>query len=208
MCGIAGGFGNPVHENVETILATLAHRGPDGRGQIDLSNASLGHTRLAILDVEGGHQPMHSGDTWISFNGEIYNYLGLRRRYLPEHTLRTHSDTEVILHLYRKLGPAFIELLEGMFALAIHQEGELFLARDPLGIKPLYYGNKQGVFYFASEIKALSRATDEVCEFPPGSWYHSRLGWHRYAEISQFPKPFEGKEENPSMQFGACWIRR
>jgi asparagine synthase (glutamine-hydrolysing) len=162
------------------MVERLRHRGPDGVGTSDTAIGSLGHTRLAILDVEGGHQPLGDGRAWISFNGEIYNHQELRRRYLGERALRTRTDTEVILHLYALLGPRCVELLDGMFAFAIISGGELFLARDPLGIKPLYIGSRGATLYFASEIKALTQVTDDIHEFPPGCWCHASHGETRY----------------------------
>ena len=167
------------------MVEQIEHRGPDGSGLIDTRAASLGHTRLAILDVVGGHQPMNCQQNWIVFNGEIYNHLDLRQRYLQERSLGTHTDTEVILRLYGLLGPRCVGLLDGMFALAITAGNEILLARDPLGIKPLYIGMQNDTLYFASEIKALSQVTDDIYEFPPGHWYHSKLGWKRYYEIGE-----------------------
>ena len=184
MCGIAGVFYKQAPQDVEKMLAKLAHRGPDGQGIKNLPRGTLGHTRLAILDVEGGHQPMGFGETWITFNGEIYNYRQLAREHLVNVPLKTHSDTEVLVYLYRKFGPHFVELLDGMFAFAIMQGDELFMARDPLGIKPLYCGERNGIFYFASEIKALAQVTDEIHEFPAGHWYHSQSGWHAFYEVN------------------------
>lgn len=121
--------------------------------------------------------------TWIAFNGEIYNYCELAREHLRDVSLRKHTDTEVILHLYRKLGPRCVELLDGMFAFAILDGSGLFMARDPLGIKPIYCGEHDGAFYFASEVKALAEATNTIYEFPAGYWLHSRTGWHSYFEV-------------------------
>jgi asparagine synthase (glutamine-hydrolysing) len=160
------------------------HRGPDGVGTTDTAVGSLGHTRLAILDIDGGHQPLGDGRSWISFNGEIYNHQELRRRYLGDRPLRTRTDTEVILHLYELLGPQCVTLLDGMFAFAIISGGELFLARDPLGIKPLYIGAHGATLYFASEIKALAQVTDDIHEFPPGCWCHSAHGETHYYTLS------------------------
>ncbi|MDD2922673.1 MAG: asparagine synthetase B, partial [Anaerolineales bacterium] len=120
------------------MVEKIAHRGPDGRGVQELPHGALGHTRLAILDVEGGVQPMTYEDMWIAFNGEIYNYRELQKKYLPEQKMKTHSDTEVMLHLYRKLGADFVKLLDGMFSFVIYHDGEFIMARDPFGIKPLY----------------------------------------------------------------------
>jgi asparagine synthase (glutamine-hydrolysing) len=183
MCGIAGVFKKQASQDVERMLKRIGHRGPDGRGVENFPSATLGHTRLAIIDVEGGHQPMGFDDTWIVFNGEIYNYRELANEYLKDVRLHTHSDTEVIVQLYRKLGPRIVELLDGMFAFALIQGNEFFMARDPLGIKPLYYGECDGALYFASEIKALSLVTDEIREFPAGTWHHSREGWHAFYEV-------------------------
>ena len=196
MCGIAGVFQGPSQKTVREMVLNISHRGPDGQGVEDLQTGTLGHARLAILDVEGGHQPMEYQDTSIVFNGEIYNYRSLKRKHLAGMHVRTHSDTEVLLHLYRKYGPEAVELLDGMFAFAIHRRSDFFLARDPLGIKPLYYGKTRDGkgFYFASEIKALIGHVQEIKEFPAGYWYHSRLGWHKYYQLEETIRPFEGAE--------------
>jgi asparagine synthase (glutamine-hydrolysing) len=193
MCGIAGVFLKPSIEDVERMLSKLSHRGPDGQGIKNLPNGTLGHRRLAIVDVDGGHQPMGSDNTWISFNGEIYNYRELASEYLKGESLRTHSDTEVILHLYRKLGPSCMKLLDGMFALAILDSNGLFMARDPLGIKPLYCSERDGAFYFASEIKALAEVTNTIHEFPAGHWFHSRTGWRPYFAIDLLQENVDSK---------------
>lgn len=196
MCGIAGVFQEPASQTVETMVKRISHRGPDGRGVLGVSNGTLGHTRLAILDVEGGRQPMAYRDTSIVFNGEIYNYRELKRQHLPNLRVQTHSDTEVLLHLYRKMGPDFVKLLDGMFAFAIEHKGGTFLARDPLGIKPLYYGRGADGkrFFFASEIKALVGHVERIVEFPAGHWYHSRLGWRKYYQLEETIRPFDGNE--------------
>ena len=180
------------------MIEQIKHRGPDGNGLVDIPAGSLGHARLAILDVAGGRQPMNYEQHWISFNGEIYNHLDLRYRYLKEQPLGTRTDTEVILHLYTLFGPQCVELLDGMFAFAIISGDELLLARDPLGIKPLYLGTKGDTLYFASEVKALSQLTDDIREFPPGHWYHSKLGWRCYYELGdriQTVKPIAPSED-------------
>ncbi len=163
MCGIAGFRSNSVPDPQGTIRAmmdSIAHRGPDDEGQIDIDNVSFGHKRLSIIDIEHGHQPMQTEDQRFTliFNGEIYNYLELRELLIAKnHKLRTHSDTEVLLLLYVEFGKDVVDYLNGMFAFAIYdaQEKELFLARDHFGIKPLYYYHDQDNFVFASEIKAL-----------------------------------------------------
>jgi len=196
MCGIAGVFKEPASQTVKTMIENISHRGPDGRGVASVSNGTLGHTRLAILDVEGGHQPMDFQDTSIVFNGEIYNYRELKREHLPHLHVNTHSDTEVLIHLYRKMGPGCVKLLDGMFAFAIEHKGEIFLARDPIGIKPLYYGKSTdgNQLFFASEIKALVGHVERIKEFPAGHWYHSRLGWHKYYQLEKTINPFDGAE--------------
>jgi asparagine synthase (glutamine-hydrolysing) len=195
MCGIAGVFHSSAREDVERMLSKIPHRGPDGQGIIDLDNGSLGHTRLAIIDVDGGRQPMRVEEACIVFNGEIYNYRELAQEHLQGQPLETQSDTEVLLRLYLKYGPECVQYLRGMFAFAIMKNDELFMARDPLGIKPLYCGNGKDRFYFASEIKALVAGTDDVYEFPPGHWYHSRKGWKAYYEILPQPLPLTTEEE-------------
>lgn len=186
MCGIAGIYPGSARSEVDEMLGLLRHRGPDGCGVIDSPGGTLGHTRLAIVDPSGGHQPMQVGQSWISFNGEVYNHADLRLKYLRgKRTLRSRTDTEVVLHLYTLLGPACVKLFEGMFAIAIMQDGELFLARDPLGIKALYFARKDDKLYFASEIKALTPISQVVHEFPAGYWYHSRLGWQQYFHLDQ-----------------------
>jgi asparagine synthase (glutamine-hydrolysing) len=185
MCGIAGSYRLQTADVVQAMITALAHRGPDGSGVDDVGGGTLGHARLAILDVAGGRQPIHLAEYTISFNGEIYNHLDLRRQYLPDRTLRTRTDTEVVLNLYAQLGPRSVGLLDGMFAVAILHHDELFLARDPIGIKPLYYGVQGDTLFFASEIKALSTVTSDIREFPAGHWFHSRLGLHRYYTVGQ-----------------------
>ena len=196
MCGIAGVFQQPASQLVEEMVNSISHRGPDGQGVVNVLNGTFGHTRLAILDVEGGHQPMHFNETSIVFNGEIYNYRELKRRYLPNLRAKTHGDTEVLIHLYRKFGPKCVVLLDGMFALAIQHKGEILLARDPIGIKPLYYGTSAdgNHFFFASEIKALIGQVESIKEFPAGFWYHSRLGWHKYYQLEESILPFDGTQ--------------
>ena len=180
MCGIAGAWRGNSHQVVNEMVSCLKHRGPDGEGVTPMLSATLGHTRLAIVDVAGGQQPLQDGEAWIAFNGEIYNYMDLRRTHLAGKRFKTRSDTETALRLYEQFGPKSVELLEGMFAFAIVWRGDLFLARDPLGIKPLYYGKKDGGLHFASEVKALSLVTDDIHEFPAGYWYHSKKGWQQY----------------------------
>ncbi|APE28865.1 XrtA/PEP-CTERM system amidotransferase [Aurantiacibacter gangjinensis] len=166
MCGIAGLFHcgtiKPVDPlRVERMTGVLAHRGPDGAGVWTGPGVGLGHRRLSVIDVEGSPQPMasFSGRSIVIFNGEIYNYRELRRE-LTEYgaTFQTEGDTEVILEAWERWGPDCVRRLNGMFAFAIYDQGrrELFLARDRLGVKPLFYCElSDGSVAFASELKGL-----------------------------------------------------
>ncbi|MFM9066997.1 MAG: asparagine synthase (glutamine-hydrolyzing) [Planctomycetota bacterium] len=152
-------------DDLDRMTDAVRHRGPDGRGVYhrqwdDGGGVALGHRRLAIIDLEGGQQPLSNedGTIWISFNGEIYNYEELRRDLIARgHQFRTHSDTETIVHLYEELGPECVRELRGMFALAIWDERErrLFFARDRLGEKPLVYHQTATRLLMGSEIKSL-----------------------------------------------------
>ena len=145
----------------------LHHRGPDGAGTQCAAGVGLGHRRLAIIDVAGGAQPLanEDGAIWTTFNGEIYNYQDLRRQLLDRgHVFSTSSDTEVLVHAYESFGDCFVSNLNGMFAFALHdrRRGRVLLARDHLGIKPLFYAIRGGTLFFASEIKAVLVATGEL----------------------------------------------
>jgi asparagine synthase (glutamine-hydrolysing) len=145
--------------SLELMNRLLAHRGPDGEGvwTHDRGQVGFAHRRLEIIDLETGQQPMHDGDgNWITYNGEIYNYVELRRE-LGEDSFRTTSDTEVVLRAYRRWGPSCVDRLRGMFAFALWDEAEerLFCARDRFGIKPFVYTLNEGMFHGASEAKAL-----------------------------------------------------
>ncbi len=160
MCGIAGHVGPTARELLPAMLGLLKHRGPDDSGIHVARDVGLAMTRLAIIDLVTGRQPMSdaTGRYWIVFNGEIYNFRQLRAELEAEgRRFRTQSDTEVILHAYAVHGQACVERLTGMFAFAIWDEAErrLFVARDRLGKKPLYYWHRDRLFLFASEPKAL-----------------------------------------------------
>ncbi|HJQ69872.1 MAG TPA: asparagine synthetase B, partial [Blastocatellia bacterium] len=170
MCGICGiaapqKTGFRVDENrLARMRDSLTHRGPDGAGMYINKGVGLAHRRLSIIDLAGGHQPMtnEDGSVWITYNGEIYNHRELRGRLEQQgHRYRSTSDTETIIHLYEEKGARAVEQLRGMFAFAIWdaERRRLLLARDRLGIKPLYYTlSDDGVICFASEIKALIEA--------------------------------------------------
>ncbi len=169
MCGIAvllHTSGAPVDSGILTeITRAMTHRGPDGEGYYFDGAVGLGHRRLAIIDVEGGRQPLSNEDDtiWITFNGEIYNYRELRRDLIGRgHRFRTDTDTETIVHAYEEWGTDCVPRLRGMFAFAIWdaRKRELFLARDRFGIKPLLYWKKPGLFVVASEIQAFRHHPD------------------------------------------------
>ena len=166
MCGIAGYFDQREHRAIpEPVLRAMtdviAHRGPDGSGYYRQPGIGLGHRRLSIIDIAGGVQPMPSedGKVQLIFNGEIYNFRAVRQQLQAlGHSFRRDSDTEVIVEAWRAWGEACVEHLRGMFAFAIWDEAKrtLFLARDRLGVKPLYYAELgDGRVIFGSELKAL-----------------------------------------------------
>src|SRR6266516_5568182 len=165
MCGICGVVG-PIDASVlERMTETMVHRGPDDEGFHLADGVGLGAQRLSIIDVAGGHQPIanEDGTVVVVFNGEIYNHRELRSRLETQgHRFATRSDTEVLVHLYEEYGDASVHLLQGMFAFALWDEKRrrLLLARDRLGIKPLYYVQANGSFLFASEVKALLEHPD------------------------------------------------
>jgi asparagine synthase (glutamine-hydrolysing) len=152
----------------------LAHRGPDDQGFYVKGPIGLGNRRLSIIDLPGGHQPIanEDGSIWITFNGEIYNYRDLRPDLLTRgHTFRTNSDTETILHLYEEYDLSFVDHLRGMFAFAIWdgRKQRLVMARDRLGVKPLFYALEQGRLAFASELRALRLLLARPPEIDPQS---------------------------------------
>jgi asparagine synthase (glutamine-hydrolysing) len=164
MCGIAGILyldGRPVDGvHLKAMGDAIAHRGPDAAGFWLAPGIGLAHRRLSIIDLAAGQQPLgnEDGSIQVVFNGEIYNYQGLRRELLDHgHVFRTNSDTEVLVHLYEEVGDALVERLRGMFAFALwdSRRERLLLARDRLGIKPLYVYRDGEKLLFGSEIKAI-----------------------------------------------------
>ncbi len=178
MCGIAGilhlkNNGIEITSDVlKKMLSVIQYRGPDGMGLYQKKEVGLGHLRLSIIDLSGGRQPMSNedGSVWITFNGEVFNYLELRQDLINRgHKFSTQSDTEVIIHLYEDYGADCLKYLNGQFAFAIWDENtkELFLARDRMGILPLFYTTFRNNFYFASEIKAIFASGEVHREIDP-----------------------------------------
>lgn len=179
MCGICGqynfGDGMPVlRQDLERMADSIVHRGPDDDGYYVEGALGLGFRRLSIIDLAGGHQPMSDEEesVWVIFNGEIYNFPELREELQSYgHRFRTRSDTEVIVHGYKQWGDDVFNHLNGMFGLAIwdKRQRRLVLARDPFGIKLIYYSASHGRLRFGSEVRAVLAATDEPVEVDPDS---------------------------------------
>ncbi len=172
MCGICGVFGKTDEQTIERMCSAMRHRGPDDSGLFCDERAVIGSRRLSIVDVSGGRQPLHNEDGTIHVvcNGEIYNYPDLRKRLLAGgHTLETQSDSEAIIHLYEEMGVECLQELRGMFGLALwdSRNGRMLIARDRLGIKPLYYTETGGKLVFGSEIKAVLEHPDVPREMNP-----------------------------------------
>jgi asparagine synthase (glutamine-hydrolysing) len=203
MCGIAGFAGwNRSPDETAAILARMCgaiqHRGPDDEGHFVGPRVGLGMRRLSIIDVQGGKQPIsnETGDVHVVFNGEIYNHHELRSRLeLGGHAFATHSDTETIVHLYEDLGPAFVDPLRGMFGIALwdSKRRQLTLARDRVGIKPLYYWATPDGVAFASELRSFLALDNFPQRIDPNAIA-------RYLSLGYIPDPlcvFEGVRKLP-----------
>ncbi len=191
MCGIAGIISdNENHlRSIDSMVKVMEHRGPDDTGSYCSLPVAFGQNRLSIIDLAGGHQPMLSADKSqiLIFNGEIYNYKELTRELEGKgYVFQTKSDSEVLLHLYAAYGPGMLSLLNGMFAFAIYdlKKQEVFIARDRLGVKPIYYYEKNGIIAFASEIQAL-RAMPEINQ---SLTINTTALWH-YFSLLYIPQP-------------------
>jgi len=179
MCGICGQFNfgstEPVRRHdLEAMTRTITHRGPDDEGYFLAGTLGLGFRRLSIIDLSGGHQPMADGEesVWVVFNGEIYNYLDIKRELESYgHVFRTKSDTEVIIHGYKQWGDDVLNRLNGMFGLAIWdvRQRRLVVARDPFGIKLIYYRIDGDRFYFGSEMRPIREMMGDKAEVDPTS---------------------------------------
>ncbi len=193
MCGIVCAFelkqsSDNLRPQILKMSKLIRHRGPDWSGIHTENNAVLAHERLAIVDPISGKQPLYSKDKKLilSVNGEIYNHLEIRDKYIDKYDFLTQSDCEVILPLYKEKGTDFLDDLNGIFAFALYDvdNDEYLIARDHMGIIPLYMGwDKDGTFYTASELKALEGICTKIEVFPPGHYYSSKdkklIKWYK-----------------------------
>lgn len=180
MCGILGIFGAKdtatLRPHALKMASTMRHRGPDWSGIYSDDSAILAHERLSIVDVESGAQPLHDIKTKrvLAVNGEIYDHLQLRTFLKKPHDWQTKSDCEILLYLYDEFGAEFLQKVDGIFAFCLYDPTtkEYFIARDHIGIVPLYIGwDRKGVLYIASEMKAIEPYCEKLQEFPPGHYY-------------------------------------
>ncbi len=207
MCGIVSIFNikeqtPELRQKALRMSGKIRHRGPDWSGVYCGGSAILAHERLAIVDPESGRQPLFSPDKKqvLAVNGEIYNHQSIRRRYQDRFQFQTGSDCEVILALYRERGDGFLDELDGIFAFALYdvERDEYLIARDPIGVIPLYYGyDKEGRLYVASELKALEGQCDSYSVFPPGHVLTKRdTKPRRYYERDWFS--YDSVKDNPA----------
>ncbi|WP_317450925.1 asparagine synthase B [Alkalibacillus aidingensis] len=190
ICGIFARTGHLMDDEMDRILHSMEHRGPDEGKTVQLDQFHLGHQRLSIIGLDDGIQPIGNEDQhkWVVVNGEIYNYPQLKPQYEDKHTFLTESDSEIVLKVLEEDGVDGIKKLDGMFAFFFADEDNhsFVAARDTLGIKPLYYGKDQhGKYMFASEMKTLYLITEEVNEFPAGHYYTPETGFVCYRQIER-----------------------
>jgi len=198
MCGIVAEHGCSDPDQLERMLERLAHRGPDDRGAIQVTGSWLGHRRLSIVDVGGGQQPLCTRDesAWLVGNGEAYNHEEVRAGLADRDRLTT-SDNEVALHLIDERGTSGLAELSGMFAFVVAgRDGRFVVARDPVGIKPLYWARRNGAVRFASEMHAFDPEWQAFVEpFPPGCAWTPEQGLVRFASaVPPQQAPVEGRE--------------
>ena len=204
MCGITAIWNDDDPTLIQEMMGSLMHRGPDAKGFSSHQWATLGHRRLSIMDPEGGQQPIFNEDrsAAIVANGEIYNFRALKDSLCTGHDFATSSDSEVPLHLFEDGSRKAVEHLDGMFAFIITDGQNLLAARDPVGIKPLYYGESGSRTVFASELKALAGRATNVQEFPPGSLFHTQTGFQTYRRIPR------AEPEERSIEHWCAQIRK
>jgi asparagine synthase (glutamine-hydrolysing) len=216
MCGIVGIVSKQGGGAIREMTAALAHRGPDGVGYFEGDGVTLGHTRLSIIDLDGGAQPIANEDETLQLvcNGEIYNSPELRRDLVARgHRFRTKTDVEVILHLYEEYGESCVNHLRGMFALALWDAPgrKLFLARDHLGQKPLFYYADEDTFVFSSEIKGLFASglvKPELCL--EGLWHYMSLRfmpdhYSLFRGVNKLPAASTLSFKNGSLKVNKYW---
>ena len=201
MCGITGYFGTPDASAprralLQRMIGAISHRGPDAQGIHVDEDVGLGHARLSIIDLAAGKQPMCNAEqtVWLAFNGEIFNYVELRRDLVARgYVFRTQSDTEVLLHLYQEKGLDCVNDLNGDFAFAVWDARckRLMLARDRMGVRPLYYTTSGGCLFFASEVKALLEVPTIKAEMDPIALDQIFTFWFPLAPRTPFKNIFE-----------------
>ena len=198
MCGIVCAFNlkqksEDLRPQILEMSKRIRHRGPDWSGIFDNEKAIMAHERLAIVDPASGKQPLFSPDKQLilAANGEIYNHRELRKQFKESYDFQTQSDCEIILALYKEKGVDFVDDLNGIFGFAIYdvEEEAYFIARDHMGIIPLYIGwDQNGTFYVASELKALESVCTKIELFPPGHYFHSKEGefvqWYKETGVN------------------------
>lgn len=207
MCGIIGAFlinedNDKLRQQILTMSKKIRHRGPDWSGIYTNQKAILSHERLAIVDPTSGKQPLFGNDNKLvlAVNGEIYNHTELRNSF-PDYPFKTNSDCEVILALYQEKGVDFLDELNGIFGFALYDEEKdaFLIARDHMGIIPLYYGtDNQGQFYVASELKALEGVCSTIKTFPPGHYIYSKDGLEPQQWYSRDWENYENVKDNES----------
>jgi asparagine synthase (glutamine-hydrolysing) len=184
MCGILAIIGKGKDEQlVRELSKRMTHRGPDESDlHITENGHILSHERLSIIDLHSGRQPIQGTSTaWMVHNGEVYNHQALRDGVLKGHTFRTKSDSEVIVHLYEEFKYDFCNMLDGDWAFVVVDGDDFIAGRDPMGVKPLYYGlDDRGRIYFASEMKPIADQCKTFSTFPPGHYYTPNTGFVKY----------------------------
>ena len=183
MCGIFGIIGNADKQVALDLSKRMTHRGPDERDYYQAPNGSIiCHERLMIIDLTTGKQPIKgTNDAYVVHNGEIYNHQDLRDGILKNHKFHTTCDSEVIVHLYEEFGYDFCNKLRGIFSFIVINGDDFIVGRDPIGVKPLYYGSdKEGKLYFSSEMKSIVDQCETMVAFPPGHYYTKSTGFVKY----------------------------
>ena len=184
MCGILGIIGKKDLKQIHSMSMRMEHRGPDERDFYQNQRGyTITHERLSIIDLKTGKQPIKGTHTaYVVHNGEIYNHEKLRSGLLKNHSFHTTCDSEVIVHLYEEFGDDFCNYLDGVFTFIVLDEDNFVVGRDPIGIKPLYYGEDlEGILYFSSEMKAIEDQCDKYIKaFPPGYYYTPKRGFVKF----------------------------